>query len=64
MRGRVLNGELYAPRFQKLINVHVITDCFVKISLQSSEQIQLVILKHILMYLSTLISLYIIAKVL
>ena len=38
-RGRVLNGELYAQRLQKLIYLHLFTDCFMKISLQSSEQI-------------------------
>ena len=30
--GRVLNGELYAQRFQKLIYLHLFTDCFMKIS--------------------------------
>ena len=38
-RGRVLNGELYAQRLQKLIYMHLFTDCFVKISFQSSQQI-------------------------
>ena len=38
--GRVLNGELYAQVFQKLIYLHLFTDCFMKISLQSSEQMQ------------------------
>ena len=38
--GRVLSGELYAQRFQKLIYLHLLTDCFMKISPQSSEQIQ------------------------
>ena len=38
-RGRVLSGELYAQRFQKLIYLHLFTDCFMKISPQSSEQI-------------------------
>ena len=38
-RGRVLNAELCAQRFQKLIYLHVFTDCFMKISPQSSEQI-------------------------
>ena len=37
---RVLNGELYAQRFQKLIYLHLFTDCFMKISSQMSEQIQ------------------------
>ena len=37
-RGRVLNGELYAQRLQKLIYLHSSSDCFMKISLQSSEQ--------------------------
>ena len=32
-RGRVLNGELHAQRLQKLIYVHLLTDCFMKISL-------------------------------
>ena len=39
MRGRVLNGEHYALR-QKLSYLHLFTDCFMKISPQSSEQIQ------------------------
>ena len=30
--GRVLNGELYAQRLQKLIYFHLPTDCFMKIS--------------------------------
>ena len=34
-RGRVLNGKLYAQRLQKLIYLHLFTDCFMKISLQS-----------------------------
>ena len=42
----MLNGELYAQRFQKIIYLHLFTDCFMKISLQSSEPIQLAILKH------------------
>ena len=37
---RVLNGELYAQIFQKLIYLHLFTDCFMKISSQLSEQIQ------------------------
>ena len=28
--GRVLNGELYAQRLQKLIYLHLSTDCFMK----------------------------------
>ena len=36
-RGRVLNGELYAQKLQNLIYLHLFTDCFMKISLQSSE---------------------------
>ena len=35
-RGRVLNGELYAQRLQKLIYLHLSTDCFMKISVHSS----------------------------
>ena len=35
--GRVLNGELYAQRLQKSIYRHLLTGCFMKISLQSSE---------------------------
>ena len=27
-RGGVLNGELYVQRFQKLIYLHLFTDCF------------------------------------
>ena len=38
--GSMLNGEVYAQRFQKLIYLHLLTDCFMKISLQSPEQIQ------------------------
>ena len=37
---RVLNGELYTQRFQKLIYRHLFTDCFMKIFAQLSEQIQ------------------------
>ena len=36
--GSVLNGELYAQRSQKLMYLHLLTDCFMKISLYSSEQ--------------------------
>ena len=36
--GRVLNGELYAQILQKLIYLHLLTGCFMKISLQSSKQ--------------------------
>ena len=32
-RGSVLNGELCAQRLQKLIYLHLFTDCFMKISL-------------------------------
>ena len=35
--GRVLNGELYAQRLQKLIYLHLLIGCFMTISLQSSE---------------------------
>ena len=35
--GRVLNGELYAQRLQRLFYLHLLTGCFMKISLQSSE---------------------------
>ena len=35
-RDRVLNGELYSQRLQKLVYLHLFTDCFMKISLQSS----------------------------
>ena len=38
----MLNGELYAQRLQKLIYLYLFTDCFMKISLQSSKQINLV----------------------
>ena len=31
---------LYPQRFQKLIYLHLFTDCFIKISPQSLEQIQ------------------------
>ena len=36
--GRVLNGELYAQRLHKLIYLPLLTGCFMKISLQSSER--------------------------
>ena len=39
-RGRELNGELCAQRFHKLIYLHLFTDCFIKISPQSSGQPQ------------------------
>ena len=39
-RGGMINGELYAQRFQKLICLHLFTDCLMKISPQSVEQIQ------------------------
>ena len=32
-RGIMLNGELYAQRLQKLLYLHLFTDCFLKISL-------------------------------
>ena len=35
-RGRVLNGELYEQRLQKLIYLYLSTDCFMKTSLQST----------------------------
>ena len=38
--GRVLNGDFYAQRFQNLIYLHLFTDCFMTISIQSSEPIQ------------------------
>ena len=36
--GRVLNGELYAQRLQKLIYLHLLTGCFMKISFHFSDQ--------------------------
>ena len=37
--GRMLNGELYAQRLQKLISyLHLLTGCFMKNSRQSSAQ--------------------------
>ena len=36
-RGRVINGELYAKRLQKLIYLHLFTDCFMKIYLQVAD---------------------------
>ena len=41
IRGEVFIGELYTQRFKNLIYLHSGTDCFMKISLQPSEQIQL-----------------------
>ena len=35
--GRVLSGELYAQRLQKLVYLHLLTGCFMKISLQSFD---------------------------
>ena len=32
-------SKLYAERLKKLIYLHLFTDCFIKISLQSAEQI-------------------------
>ena len=44
-RYRVINGDLYAQRFQVDLSASIYrTCCFMKISLQSLEQIQLVIL--------------------
>ena len=45
--GTVFSGKLYAQRFQKLIYLHLFTDCFMKISPQSMEQTQLLILNHL-----------------
>ena len=39
--GAVLNGELYAQKLQILIYLHLFTKCFMKISLQSLEQTQI-----------------------
>ena len=36
--GRVLNGELYVQRFEKLIYLYIFTDYFMTISPQSLEQ--------------------------
>ena len=35
IRGRMLDGEPFAQRFQKLIYLHLFTDCFMTISPQS-----------------------------
>ena len=35
--GRVINGELYAQRLQKFIYLHLLTGCFMKISIQPSD---------------------------
>ena len=43
-RGRVLNGELYTQRLQKLVYLYLFTDGFMKISPQSLELIQLLLL--------------------
>ena len=37
-RSRVLSEEFYAQGLQKFIYLHLLTGCFMKISLQSSEQ--------------------------
>ena len=34
----MFNGELFAQRLQKLIYLHSLTGCFMKISIQSSKQ--------------------------
>ena len=39
-RGRVLNEEPYAQRFQKLIYLLLLTECFMNVFPQSLEQIQ------------------------
>ena len=39
-RDRLLKGELHAQSFQKFIDLHLCTDCFMKTSPQSSEQMQ------------------------
>ena len=39
----MLNGELYAQGLQKLIYLYLFKDCFMKISLQSSQQIIVII---------------------
>ena len=36
--GRVFNGELNEQRLQKLLYLHLFTDCFMQIALHSSEQ--------------------------
>ena len=41
LHGRVLNGDLFEQRFQKLIHLHLFIDCFMKISPQTSAQLQL-----------------------
>ena len=38
LESHVLNGEFYAQRYQKLIYLHLFTECFMKISLKWSEQ--------------------------
>ena len=38
-------AELYTQCFQKLIYLRLFTDCFVKISLQSSEQTNVFVLQ-------------------
>ena len=48
--GRVLNGEFYAQRLQKLIYLHLLTGCFMKISLQSSELNALKIIFYVYHY--------------
>ena len=35
IRSIVLNGELHAQRFQKLINLHLFIGCFMKKKIQS-----------------------------
>ena len=42
--GRVLNGELYAQRFQKLIYLPLSTDCFMKISTVGTNTVYSIVL--------------------
>ena len=55
-RGRVLNGELHAQIFQKLIYLHLFTDCHMQISPQPPEKHSIVGLYICMYYL--LIQLY------
>ena len=38
--GRLLNGQIYAQRFQKLVYLHLFTDYFMKFSPQLSVKLQ------------------------
>ena len=54
----MLNGELYAQRFQKLTYLYLFTDCLLKISLQLSEPRPFVFVCYEIPWMLDLIKLY------